>query len=288
MIHADDAARALVAAALAEDVGDGDRTTFWTVPDDVRVVGRIVAKAEGVIAGTALADLVFHSLDESLAVQVVRGDGETVAPGDVVLTVAGAARAILTGERTALNFLQRLSGVASLTRRYVDAVRGTGAKILDTRKTTPGWRALEKAAVRAGGGHNHRTGLFDMVLIKDNHIAAAGGIRAAVERVREHNESGLAVEVEVTGDRELEEALEAGVDRILLDNMELDDMRRAVDRVRRWAAERGAPAPVLEASGNVTLDRVRQVAETGVDCISVGALTHSAPALDLSLRLEGW
>lgn len=286
MIQVDTAARALVAAALAEDVGDGDRTTLWTVPGDVRVVGRVVAKTEGVIAGTALAALVFHSLDASLAVDVAKEDGASVAPGDVVLTVSGAARPILTGERTALNFLQRLSGVASLTRRYVDAVRGTGARILDTRKTTPGWRTLEKAAVRAGGGHNHRTGLFDMVLIKDNHIAAAGGIRAAVGRVREHNTAGLRVEVEVTHPQELDEALEAGVDMILLDNMEPDDMRRAVERVRSWAAERGGAAPVLEASGNVTLDRVRQIAETGVDCISVGALTHSAPALDLSMLLE--
>ncbi|HEX7119719.1 MAG TPA: carboxylating nicotinate-nucleotide diphosphorylase [Longimicrobiales bacterium] len=287
MIRLDAAAHALIEAALAEDVGAGDVTTLWTVPEGSRVVGRVVAKAGGVIAGAAIAEAVFHRLDRSLAVHIERDDGSVVAPGDVVLTVSGDARAVLTGERTALNFLQRLSGVASLTRRFVDAVRGTGARILDTRKTTPGWRALEKAAVRAGGGHNHRAGLYDMVLIKENHIAAAGGITPAIERVRERNDQALPVEVEVTTRRELDEALEAGVDRVLLDNMGLTEMRDAVERVRAWARASGRPAPQLEASGNVTLERVRAIAETGVDFISVGALTHSAPALDLSLRLEG-
>jgi len=197
----------------------------------------------------------------------------------------GRARPILTGERTALNFLQRLSGVATMTRRFVDAVAGTGATILDTRKTTPSFRLLEKAAVRAGGGGNHRIGLYDMVLIKDNHIAAAGGITAAVRRVREHDRAGLPIEVEVTNLAELDEAIDAGVDRILLDNMDLETMRAAVERVRERAGE-GRPRPLLEASGNITIDRVRAVAETGVDLISVGALTHSAPALDLSLRID--
>ena len=226
-------------------------------------------------------------LDPDAELEALRRDGDAVEPGDVVLRIRGEARAILTGERTALNFLQRLSGVATLTRRYVDAVAGTGARILDTRKTTPGWRRLEKAAVRAGGGDNHRAGLYDMVLIKENHIAAAGGITAAVQRVRERNSEGLAVEVEVTSPPELEEAVRAGVDRVLLDNMGLDELRAAVALAERTAAAAGRPRPELEASGNMTLERVRAVAETGVDFISVGALTHSATALDLSLLIDG-
>ncbi|HEX6940678.1 MAG TPA: carboxylating nicotinate-nucleotide diphosphorylase [Longimicrobiales bacterium] len=286
MIRVDAAALSLIDAALAEDVGGGDVTTLWTVPEGMRIAGRVVAKADGVIAGASLAEAVFRRLDPSLDIGIARDDGQVVAPGDVVLAVTGEARAILTGERTALNFLQRLSGIATSTRRYVEAVRGTGARILDTRKTAPGWRALEKAAVRAGGGYNHRAGLFDMVLIKDNHIAAAGGVARAIARVRERNTSRLAVEVEVTTMQELEEALDAGVDRILLDNLSVGEMRAAVERVRAWSAERGRPAPELEASGNITLERARAIAETGVDFISVGAITHSAPALDLSLRIE--
>lgn len=277
----------LVEAALAEDVGDGDRTTLWTVPAGAKTAARIVAKARGVIAGLELAAAVFVRLDPNAELEALRRDGDAVEPGDVVLRIRGEARAILTGERTALNFLQRLSGVATLTRRYVDAVAGTGARILDTRKTTPGWRRLEKAAVRAGGGDNHRAGLYDMVLIKENHIAAAGGITAAVQRVRERNSEGLAVEVEVTSPPELEEAVRAGVDRVLLDNMGLDELRAAVALAERTAAAAGRPRPELEASGNMTLERVRAVAETGVDFISVGALTHSATALDLSLLIDG-
>jgi nicotinate-nucleotide pyrophosphorylase (carboxylating) len=212
---------------------------------------------------------------------VAAGDGTAVAPRDTVLRIEGSARSILTAERTALNFLQQLSGVATATRRYVDAVAGTGARVIDTRKTTPGMRLLEKAAVVAGGGANHRVGLYDMVMIKDNHIAAAGGIIAAVEAVRVRNDRGLRVEVETSTLAEVGEALAARVDRVMFDNMDPATMREAVALVA--AAD---PRPETEASGGITLETIRAFAETGVDFISVGALTHSAPALDLSLQLR--
>lgn len=274
--------RALIEAALAEDVGSGDVSTLWTVGAAQRGRARIVAKQPGVLAGLATARAVFAQLEPALQVRMALADGARVAPGDGVLAVEGPVRGILGGERVALNFLQRLSGVATLTRRYVDAVAGTGARILDTRKTTPGLRALEKQAVRAGGGENHRFGLFDMVLLKENHLAAAGGIAAAVAAVRRQNAAGLRVEVETTSLAEVEEALAAGVDRILFDNMPPARLREAVALVRA----RGERRPETEASGGVTLQTVRAIAETGVDFISVGALTHSVPALDLSLLLE--
>jgi nicotinate-nucleotide pyrophosphorylase (carboxylating) len=198
-----------------------------------------------------------------------------------VARVSGPGRAILTGERVALNFLQKLSGVATLTRRFADAVDGTQARIVDTRKTTPGWRALEKAAVRAGGGENHRTGLYDMILIKENHAAIAGGLAEAIARVRDQNTRGLPVTVEVHSGEDLDAALDAGVERILLDNLDTATIR---DMTRR--AKRLREPPLVEASGNMTLERVREVAATGVDFISIGALTHSAPALDLSLLIQ--
>lgn len=272
---------ALIDAALAEDVGPGDFTTLWTVPEERRAEARIVAKASGVIAGSAVAEEVFRRVDPSLEIAVHAPDGTAVEPGDLAMTVRGSARSILTGERTALNFMQRLSGVATVTRRYVQAVEGTGARVIDTRKTTPGMRVVEKAAVVAGGGANHRVGLFDMVMIKDNHIAAAGGITAAVEAVRRRNDRGLRVEVETTTLDEVREALAAGADRIMFDNMPPALMRDAVALVR--AAD---PRPETEASGGITLDTIRGYAETGVDFISIGALTHSAPALDLSLQLR--
>jgi nicotinate-nucleotide pyrophosphorylase (carboxylating) len=210
-------------------------------------------------------------------------DGTEIKEDTLVLTVQGSLRSILTAERLALNFLGRLSGIATQTRRFVKAVSGTGTQILDTRKTTPGWRFLEKAAVLAGGGRNHRVGLHDMVLVKDNHIVAAGGIQAAVERVRRANRDRLPVEVEVGTLEELEEAMTLGVQRILLDNMRLETIREAVAR----AGAQGRDRPLLEASGNMTLGRVKAVAETGVDFVSIGALTHSATAADLSLRVEG-
>ncbi|HEX2188448.1 MAG TPA: carboxylating nicotinate-nucleotide diphosphorylase [Longimicrobiaceae bacterium] len=274
-------ARALLELALAEDVGPGDRTTEWTFPPGTPGEAAITAKARGVLAGMEVCVAAFDAVDPSLEVVPLVGDGAAVRPGDVVLRVRGPAASILTAERTALNFLQRLSGVATLTRRYVEAVAGTGARVIDTRKTTPGMRRLEKDAVRAGGGANHRFGLHDMVLVKDNHIAAAGGIAAAVRAVRERNAGGLKVEVETTTPEEVEEALAAGVDRIMFDNMPVPLLARMVRRVH--AA--GGGRPETEASGGITLETVRAVAETGVDFVSVGALTHSAPALDLSLRL---
>lgn len=273
----------LIRAALAEDVGPGDWTTLWTVDPGARGTAEIVAKGEVVVAGVDVAVEVFKRVDPDVTASVLVRDGQAVKPGGVILRLEGPLRGILTGERTALNFLGRLSGVATLTRRFVNAVGGVGAEIQDTRKTTPGWRVLEKEAVRAGGGANHRMGLYDMVLVKDNHLAAAGGVRAAVERVRRENLDGLPVEVEVRTLEELEEVLALGVGRILLDNMEPETMAEAVRRIRALGLRR----PMVEASGNVTLESVRRVAETGVDIISVGALTHSAPVADLSLRVIG-
>ncbi len=274
-------ALALIDAALAEDVGPGDFTTLWTVPADRRAEARIVAKASGVVAGAEVAAAVFRRVDPTLAVTVDAPDGTAVEPGDLAMTVYGSARSILTSERTALNFMQRLSGVATVTRHYVWAVEGTGARVIDTRKTTPGMRRLEKAAVLAGGGANHRVGLHDMVMIKDNHIAAAGGITAAVQAVRRQNDRGLRVEVETTGLEEVREALAAGVDRIMFDNMPPELIRQAVALVAK-----ARPRPETEASGGITLETIGDFARAGVDFISVGALTHSAPALDLSLQLR--
>ncbi|MBV9108790.1 MAG: carboxylating nicotinate-nucleotide diphosphorylase [Gemmatimonadetes bacterium] len=272
----------LIEAALAEDVGGGDFSTLWTVPADRRAIARITAKASGVIAGSEVAAEVFRRVDPSLSIDTIAADGTAVEPGDEVMRISGPAASILTAERTALNFLQQLSGVATMTRRYVDRIAGTGARVIDTRKTTPGMRRLEKAAVLAGGGANHRVGLYDMVMIKDNHIAASGGIAAAVAAVRARNGRGLRVEVETTNLDEVRQALAAGADRIMFDNMTPETMHQAVALV----AAHGDGRPETEASGGITLETIRSYAETGVDFISVGALTHSAPALDLSLRLE--
>jgi nicotinate-nucleotide pyrophosphorylase (carboxylating) len=273
----------LVGAALAEDVGDGDRTTLWTVPEDLTGRARIVAREAGIVAGTDPAGATFDAVDPKLEVSWDREDGSPVAAGETIGTVAGPLRALLVAERTALNFLGRLSGIATLTSRFVAAVAGTGCRVTDTRKTTPGWRFLEKAATRAGGAINHRRGLFDMVLVKENHIRAAGGIGRALELVRDPARmEGLAVEVEVTSLDELEEALAGSPDRILLDNMDPDLLRAAVGRVRSLPP----PRPLLEASGGIRLETVGDVAKTGVDLVSVGALTHSAPALDLTLLVE--
>jgi nicotinate-nucleotide pyrophosphorylase (carboxylating) len=252
------------------------------VPADRQARGFIIAKEAGVLAGGEVAEAVFEAVDPLCEVGILIPDGSRVAPGAHVISLAGSARSLLTAERVALNFLQRLSGVATMTRRFVDAVEGTGVKILDTRKTIPGWRVLEKAAVVAGGGHNHRMGLYDRAMVKDNHLVAEGGlkeIKKAIARLRrDHPE----VEVELEADRldQVEEFLKLeGVDYILLDNMENEEMARAV-------AMRGESGPHLEASGGVSLETVRGIAETGVDSISVGTLTHSAVALDLSLDLE--
>jgi nicotinate-nucleotide pyrophosphorylase (carboxylating) len=270
--------RRRIGEALAEDVGRGDRTTEWCVGADVRAGAEIVAKAPGVIAGLDAAIEVFRRAGDAV-MQPDVDDGKRVRSGERVARVSGPARAILTGERTALNFLGRLSGVATLTARYVAEVSGTGARITDTRKTTPLWRELERAATRAGGAVNHRRGLDAMVLVKENHIAAAGGIAPAVERVRAANHEGLRVEVETTNLEEVREALAAGVDRIMLDNLPLPRVREAVAVIKARD-----PRPEIEVSGGISLESVRGLAEAGVDFISVGALTHSAPALDLSLR----
>jgi len=274
----DEQIQAIVERALAEDVGSGDVTSQWILPPELGVQGHLLVKAQGVLAGLEVARQVFRQVDERITFQARMKDGHALSKGDIVATVEGPAASILTAERTALNFLQRMSGIATLTRRYVEAVAGTRAVILDTRKTAPGLRLLDKWAVRLGGGQNHRLGLYDMVLIKDNHIAAAGGSTQAVERVRQKNQRGLAVEVEVKSLAELEEALALSVDRIMLDNMDLDEMRRAVEMT--------AGRVPLEASGNVTLENVAAIAATGVDYISVGALTHSVKALDISLDVE--
>lgn len=280
----DAALQALIQQALREDVGVGDWTSIWTIPPDREVRAGVWAKAPLVLSGGAVAQRVFETLDPELRVRVERPDGSACSPGDRVLVIEGSARSILSAERTALNFLGRLSGIATLTRRFVEAVQGTGGRIVDTRKTTPGWRLLEKAAVRHGGGDNHRTGLYDMVLIKDNHIAASGGVTAALMAVAARNRAELPVEVEVSSLTELDEALAflPRPDRILLDNMELGMMSEAVRHTRTTPS----PHPLLEASGNLSLDRVRAVAGTGVDLLSVGALTHSAPVADFSLRVE--
>ena len=271
---------ALIAAALAEDIGEADYTTVWTVPETTTGSADVIARQHGVVAGVEVARRVFRHLDSTLVTRSRRAAGQTVEPGQAILSVEGSLRSILTAERVALNLLSHLSGVATLTARFVRAIAGTKCRIIDTRKTTPMLRALEKEAVDAAGGHNHRERLDAMVIIKENHIRVAGGVRQALRAVRAGaKEQGLQVEVEVTDRPELEEALEEGVDRIMLDNMSVDELREAVRLVRR----RPDPHPILEASGGVGLENVRQIAETGVDEISVGRLTHSAPALDVSL-----
>jgi nicotinate-nucleotide pyrophosphorylase (carboxylating) len=268
-----------VAMALEEDLGlAGDITTDATIPADATAAARLVARKPGVICGLAVARSAFHAIDPALDVREQARDGDAVKPGACVLTVSGKARAILTAERVALNFMGRMSGIATLTRRYVEAVAGTGARIVDTRKTTPGLRALEKYAVRCGGGGNHRVGLFDAILIKDNHIAAAGGIGPAIEAARAHAGHMVRVEVEVDTLAQLETALGHSPDAVLLDNMPPETLRRAVAMA--------AGKVVTEASGGVDLTTVRAIAETGVDLISVGALTHSAPVLDLGLDFD--
>ena len=270
-------ALAVIDAALAEDVGPGDFTTLWTVPEDRRAEARIVAKSPGVIAGSEVAAEVFRRVDPLIEVTVDVVDGTALQPGDVAMTLRGSARSILTGERTALNFMQRLSGVATVTRRYVRALEGTGARVIDTRKTTPGLRALEKYAVRAGGGVNHRGGLDQGILIKDNHIRLAGGVKNAVTRMRQINRE-MPTEVEAQSLEQVDDALAAGADIILLDNLSTADLTEAVKRC--------AGRVKTEISGGVTLSRMPELAETGADYVSIGALTHSAPAVDLSFEIE--
>ncbi len=259
--------------ALGEDIGTGDVTTNSIVPAAAAMSGRIIAKQVGIVAGLDIARATCLMLDRQVSFVATVAEGGRVNNRQVLATVSGPARALLTAERTALNFLGRMSGIATLTRQFVDAVAGTRAIILDTRKTAPGLRVVDKMAVRRGGGQNHRTGLYDMILIKDNHIDFAGSLAEAVRRARATN-TGLEIEVEARTLHDVQTALELGVQRILLDNMTPDMMRQAVSS--------NAGRAKLEASGNVTLDNVRRIAETGVDYISIGALTHSAKGFDVS------
>lgn len=271
-------AEAIVRRALTEDVGDGDVTSQCIVPPDATLSGQFIAKQVGVVAGLEVVALTFSVLNENVQFNPHIADGDQVEMGQVIATICGPGRALLSGERVALNFLQRMSGIATLTRRFVNAVQGTSAIILDTRKTAPGLRLFDKWAVRLGGGQNHRFGLYDMVLIKDNHIAAVGSITEAVARVRAQDKRGRPIEIEVKTLEELQEALALELDRIMLDNMTLAEMREAVR-----LTDRRVP---LEASGNVNLENVGAIAATGVDYISVGMLTHSVQAMDISLELD--
>ena len=261
---------------LKEDIGEGDITTNAIVPENQTSKAIIQAKANGVVAGHIFVREIFKFLDQDIQYQELRQDGEDVTKGDTLATIAGKSRAILTGERVALNILQRLSGIATITRSFVEAVEGTGVKILDTRKTSPGLRSMEKYAVRMGGGYNHRFNLSEMALIKENHIALAGSIKEAVKRVK--SRSNAPIEVEVRNMEELKEAMDAGVDRIMLDNWEMESIKQAVLLVHKRIP--------LEVSGNMTIEKAKKVAKTGVDFISVGAITHSFKSLDMTLLQE--
>lgn len=268
---------AILERALEEDIGAGDVTTNSVLLPDLRLTGQIVAREEGIVAGLEIAGLVFGLVDDRIALTFHVADGDSIVAGQTLAEVRGPGIGILSAERVALNFLQRMSGIATLTHQFVEAVKGSKAIILDTRKTAPGLRLLDKLAVKLGGGQNHRFGLYDMVLIKDNHIAAVGSITQAINKVRAGIGKRLAIEVEVKSMAEFQEALALRPDRIMLDNMSLQDMSRAVALA--------ASQVELEASGNVTLENVTDIAATGVDFISIGALTHSARALDISLEI---
>jgi nicotinate-nucleotide pyrophosphorylase (carboxylating) len=273
-----DQIKPIIQRALDEDIGDGDVTTECTIPVDEISAGYFIAKADGILAGLEVARLTFGLIDDRVDLNPLIQDGSAVKKGDIFATLRGPTRSLLTGERTALNFMQRMSGIATLTHHFVDAIKFSHAIILDTRKTAPGLRPLDKWAVRLGGGQNHRNGLYDMVLIKDNHIAAVGSITEAVQRVRLLDQRHRPIEVEVKSLAELREALSLNPDWILLDNMSPDKMREAVKITRGRVP--------LEASGNVSLETVADIAATGVSYISIGALTHSVRALDMSLELE--
>lgn len=279
----------LVKAALEEDVGEGDLTSLACLEPKL-IKARIVAKSEGVLSGLKPTLLVFEMVDSANVVRPLLKDGDRFKSGDGIIEIDGFDQTIFTAERTALNFLAHLSGVATLTAKFVDRVGGTSCRILDTRKTTPAWRLPEKIAVVHGGGYNHRFGLYDMILIKDNHIAAAGSVKEAVRKTREYlttpdfrlqfelKDENIEIEVEVTSEQQLTEAIEVGVNRLLLDNQSIEALQRLVNRARQIS-----PDVKLEASGNVSLENVAAIAATGVDYISIGALTHSAPASDFSL-----
>ena len=267
----------LIDLALKEDIGPGDITTDNIVTADMQGKGIVVAKQDLVIAGLQVAKKVFKALEPTVEFATDFRDGDRIVAGAIVVRVQGALRTLLKGERTALNFLQRLSGIATQARAFVEMVAGTSVKLVDTRKTTPGWRVLEKYAVRVGGAHNHRMGLYDGVLIKDNHIAVAGGISQAVQKARQAISHLVKVEVETSTPEEVQQALAAGAEIIMLDNMDLDQIRQAVRMINKKA--------LVEVSGGVTREKLKDLAQTGVDLISIGALTHSAVAVDLSMRI---
>ena len=267
----------LIRLALEEDIGAGDVTTDALIEPEHVSTAVIFAKESLVLAGLRVAQEVFTTLDPAMSFDTTFQDGDRVETGDEILTAYGKLQALLTGERTALNFLQRLSGIATITRQYVDRVAGFNVRLTDTRKTIPGWRRLEKYAVKIGGAYNHRFGLYDGILIKDNHIVACGGISEAVDRIRNNQPQLLEIEVEASDLNQVKEALESGVDIIMLDNMDLNDVQKAVSLVDGRA--------LVEVSGGVTLDTLAEVANTGVDIISIGALTHSARAVDISMRV---
>jgi nicotinate-nucleotide pyrophosphorylase (carboxylating) len=276
-IHVSPQIERLIRDALDEDIGAGDLATMATISSDARGKGLFRAKKDGVVAGLVLLDRIFYFIDHRVEVRLLVKDGTAVTSGMVVAEAVGPVRALLLGERTALNFLQQLSGTATLTRKLVDAVKDFDCKVLDTRKTTPGLRTLQKYAVRMGGGTNHRIGLYDAALVKDNHIEATGSIAGAVKAVRRHAPFMAKVEVEAGNMTQVQEAIDAGADVIMLDNMNLAQMAEAVKVINKRAG--------VEASGGITLDSIRQVAETGVDFISSGALTHSAPVVDFNMKI---
>lgn len=270
----------LIDLSFAEDIGDGDHTTLCCIPEETRGKSRMIIKEEGILAGVKIAEEVFNRFDSTLKVEILINDGTKVKPGDVAMVVEGSVRSLLQTERLMLNIVQRMSGIATITHKYMELLKGTKAKVLDTRKTTPGMRILEKMAVKIGGGENHRIGLFDMILLKDNHVDFAGGISNAIDRCHEYLEAkskDLKIEIEVRSIDELNQVLEhGGVNRIMLDNFSVEDTRMAVDLI--------GGKYEIESSGGITLDTIRSYAECGVDYISVGALTHSVKSLDISFK----
>lgn len=270
----------LIDLSFAEDIGDGDHTTLCCIPEEARGKSRMIIKEEGILAGVKIAEEVFNRFDSTLKVEILINDGTKVKPGDVAMVVEGSVRSLLQTERLMLNIVQRMSGIATITHKYMELLKGTKAKVLDTRKTTPGMRILEKMAVKIGGGENHRIGLFDMILLKDNHVDFAGGISNAIDRCHEYLEAknkDLKIEIEVRSIDELNQVLEhGGVNRIMLDNFSVESTRMAVDLI--------GGKYEIESSGGITLDTIRSYAECGVDYISVGALTHSVTSLDISFK----
>lgn len=270
----------LIDLSFAEDIGDGDHTTLCCIPEEARGKSRMIIKEEGILAGVKIAEEVFNRFDSTLKVEILINDGTKVKPGDVAMVVEGSVRSLLQTERLMLNIVQRMSGIATITHKYMELLKGTKAKVLDTRKTTPGMRILEKMAVKIGGGENHRIGLFDMILLKDNHVDFAGGISNAIDRCHEYLEAknkDLKIEIEVRSIDELNQVLEhGGVNRIMLDNFSVEKTRMAVDLI--------SGKYEIESSGGITLDTIRNYAECGVDYISVGALTHSVKSLDISFK----